>query len=41
LRRETGALRDFNLAYDCLGSFATGSAETACPQMSALHQYRP
>ena len=24
-----------------LGSFAAGSAETACPQMSALHQYRP
>jgi hypothetical protein len=23
------------------GSFAAGSAETACPQMSALHQYRP
>jgi hypothetical protein len=24
-----------------LGPFAAGSAETACPQMSALHQYRP
>jgi len=23
------------------GSFAANSAETACPQMSALHQYRP
>ena len=23
------------------GPFATSSAETACPQMSALHQYRP
>jgi hypothetical protein len=23
------------------GSFATGSAEAACPQMSALLQYRP
>jgi hypothetical protein len=26
---------------DRCGSFAANSAETACPQMSALHQYRP
>ena len=41
--RENAAVHHSKI--DCrmaaTGSFATGSAETACPQMSALHQYRP
>jgi len=33
------AVRDVSVAEVAFGSFATGSAETACPPMSALHQY--
>jgi hypothetical protein len=36
LRRETGALRDFNLAYDRLGSNSTGLPKEADPFMSAM-----
>ena len=38
--RNTATQEDW-IADGGNGSFAAGSAETACPQMSALHQYRP
>jgi hypothetical protein len=40
--QNPGSLLQHETLFDVrVGSFAAGSAEAACPQTSALHQYRP